>query len=90
MVKEEMHLQENILFDFWPWLGVKVTRNVAQFPQGSIREYGQADRRTDDGPTLVMLGRFTRLNKQVLSNKDEVPCSLTQHMWFLRYCKLLF
>ena len=30
MVKEKMHLQENILFDLNHW--VKVTRNVAQCP----------------------------------------------------------
>ena len=28
MVKEEIHLQENTLFD----LGVKVTQNIAQYP----------------------------------------------------------
>ena len=27
-----MHLQENILFDFDFWVGVKVIRNVAQYP----------------------------------------------------------
>ena len=31
-VKEEKHLQENTLFDLLPYLGVKVTRNVAQYP----------------------------------------------------------
>ena len=32
MVKEKMHLQENTLFD----LGVKVTLNVAQYPQHQV------------------------------------------------------
>ena len=32
MVKEKMHLQENTLFD----LGVKVTRNVAQYPRHHV------------------------------------------------------
>ena len=34
MVKEKMHLQENTLFDLD--LGVKVTLNVAQYPQNHV------------------------------------------------------
>ena len=34
MVKEKMHLQENTLFDLD--LGVKVTLNVAQYPQHNV------------------------------------------------------
>ena len=34
MVKEKMHLQENTLFDLN--LGVKLTRNVAQYPQHHV------------------------------------------------------
>ena len=32
MVKEEMHLQENTLYDLDPDLEVKVTQNVVQYP----------------------------------------------------------
>ena len=67
-VYEEMHLQENTLFD----LGVKVTRNVTQYPLHHViyasTKFEVAmsnclgedtitrnvtDGQTDDGPTLV-------------------------------------
>ena len=35
-LKEVIHLQENTLFDLWPWPGVKVTQNVAQYPQHHV------------------------------------------------------
>ena len=35
-VYEEMRLQENTLFELWPWIWVKVTRNVTQYPRHHV------------------------------------------------------